>query len=372
MYFKVQLGRLFQWEASAATEWRRGYVSEGSKAWSGGEEEVSEAETMFDEKVWSPCSICKATVKMLYPGLSLLCNTIRVSPFGKRTLSLWRVLKVFLRFLLLQSPVSSAGKTKTNVPLGRVHEGLWSWLCPLAPQGLLEGKGCLASSTVLHQPPGSSAGRAAPTRSFLTPRHHQLLLSGGCTTGDRYNMATSLFLTDTKSPPWGIDIRGISWAQSRVGRGLQASQTRSLKQVYALKCTSLFKAGALCLWSVRANVLTFVCGFLLILQSRQVWNDIFTASPYRGVDAGVHTCTLLRLYEELAMRRDAFWSCKRTPAHTHKMASLPPHLLQFSLHHVYNLIKQAEQLVSGRLACQRYGYEYQQSTSHHISYWHKL
>jgi len=60
------------------------------------------------------------------------------------------------------------------------------------------------------------------------------------------------------------------------------------------------------------------------------------------------------------------------PAHTHKMASLPLYLLQFSLHPVCNLIKQAEQLVSGCLACQRHGYEYQQSTSHHISYWHKM
>lgn len=62
----------------------------------------------------------------------------------------------------------------------------------------------------------------------------------------------------------------------------------------------------------------------------------------------------------------------RAPAHTQEMASLPHSLLQLSLHPVCNLIKQAEQLVSGRLACQRHGYEYQQSTSHHISYWHKM
>lgn len=55
-----------------------------------------------------------------------------------------------------------------------------------------------------------------------------------------------------------------------------------------------------------------------------------------------------------------------------KMASFPQHLLQLSLHPVGNLINQAEQLVSGRLACQRHGYEYQQSTSHHSSYWHKM
>lgn len=48
----------------------------------------------------------------------------------------------------------------------------------------------------------------------------------------------------------------------QLGKGLQAPHAQGLKQVYALKYTLLFKPGALCLWNVRANVLTLVCGSL--------------------------------------------------------------------------------------------------------------
>lgn len=216
---EVQLGRLFQRGASAAREGffnSRGEVTLAKEVKPDlGKEEGRRVQRMFEQKMWSPCSICKAIVKILYPDLSFLYNTIEGSSFGKSRLNLWMILEVFLSLLLLQYPVSSARKQRLNSLLGKSMRAISGadgvqWL----HRGCWREQGCPASSPVLHQPPGSSAGRAAPMRSWLTP-HCQLLLSGGCTTGDRYNMTTSLFLTDTEYPLCAIDIGGTSWTQTR-------------------------------------------------------------------------------------------------------------------------------------------------------------
>lgn len=170
---------------------------------------------MFEQKIWSPCSIFKAIVKILYPDLSLLYNTIRGSSFGKSRLSLWRILNVFLSLLLLQYSVSSARKQRLTSLLGKSARAISGADCAQWLHGSCwREQGCPASSPVLHQPPGSLAGRTVPMRSWLTP-HCQLLLSGGCATGDRYNMAASLFLTDSESPLCATNIRGTSWTQTR-------------------------------------------------------------------------------------------------------------------------------------------------------------
>lgn len=77
---------------------------------------------------------------------------------------------------------------------------------------------------------------------------------------------------------------------------------------------------------------------------------LLTSSPPSGLGAGVHRSSLLGSLWELG---EVCCGPAKPRLRTPGASSLPHYLLQLSLHPVCNLIKQAEQLVSGSLACQR-------------------
>lgn len=159
------------------------------------------------ENVWTKgCKVpAGARVKILYPDLSVLYNTIRGSSSGKSRLSLWRLLEKFASAAVFRF---FRKKTKTNFPLGSVPEGHTGadWAQRLH-RGCWREQGCPDTDPAASCFLGRESSSWGPGWSPM-----------GSLDAQEERGTTSLFHTDPESLLCAMDLKGTSWAQARPGR----------------------------------------------------------------------------------------------------------------------------------------------------------